>query len=236
MGRCSGPRAERLSATAVLGLRAVAFSVAAAGASAAVARRACRKADARGERDGQQAASPPTSITALKHAGHAGLRAVNLALTSRGLQQLEVGDGPLWNFSVEFLEGMAPKPDQVGEIPRRTNVLGDLGESSPESWEWGGWANGEIDGMLMLFAANTEELRALVDDEIKAMADAADPIIVSSPGGDDPRLLQGRVFADQKEHFGYTDGISQPIIERIPEVPQGRAHRRGQTDPFRQAG
>ncbi len=174
-----------------------------------------------GERDGQQAASPPTSITALKHAGHAGLRAVNLALTSRGLQQLEVGDGPLWNFSVEFLEGMAPKPDQVGEIPRRTNVLGDLGESSPESWEWGGWANGEIDGMLMLFAANTEELRALVDDEIKAMADAADPIIVSSPGGDDPRLLQGRVFADQKEHFGYTDGISQPIIEGSPKSRKG---------------
>ncbi len=87
-----------------------------------------------GDGDGQQAGSPPTSIAALKQAGHAGLRAVNLALTSRGLQQLEVGEAPLQNFSVEFLEGMAPKPDQVGEIPRRTNVLGDLGESSPESW------------------------------------------------------------------------------------------------------
>lgn len=166
---------------------------------------------------------PSISINSLKRAGPRDLRAINLALTARGLEQLEVGDKALKSFSVEFLEGMAPKPDQLGEIPRRTNALGDLGESSPASWEWGGWANGELDGLLMLFAADTEALRSLVDDEIKAMAEAAEPIIVASPGGGDPRLLQGRLYEDRKEHFGYTDGISQPVIEGSP-----RSQRRGE--------
>jgi Dyp-type peroxidase family len=167
-------------------------------------------------------AQPPTHLGALKHAEHRQLRAVNLALTSHGLHQLEVGDAVLKNFSLEFLEGMAPKPDQASGIPRRSNVLGDLGDSLPDKWDWGGWAaNGDVDGVLLLFAADAASLQSLLDDELKAMAMAAEPIGVGSQDSDGTPALKGRIFDDRKEHFGYTDGISQPIIEGSPKSQRG---------------
>jgi Dyp-type peroxidase family len=158
-------------------------------------------------------------LGALKHAQGGTRHAINLALTARGLGQLPAGAAALKDFSVEFVEGMAPPPDSVNGPPRRTNLLGDHGDSSPATWAWGGWnGNGDIDGMLLLFAPDPASLGVLVDDELAAMAEAAEPLRVASTGGDDPRLLQGQVYDDRKEHFGYTDGISQPVIEGSPRA------------------
>ena len=61
----------------------------------------------------------------------------NLALTASGLRHLGVDQSTLNSFSFEFLEGMAPARPRGAPIPRRTNVLGDLEDSSPEHWYWG---------------------------------------------------------------------------------------------------
>jgi Dyp-type peroxidase family len=179
-----------------------------------------------GATDGDDATMPstiPISLKALKHGAPLDLQAINLALTARGLQQLEIGKEALENFSVEFLEGMAPQPDAAGDIPRRCNVLGDLGESSPARWDWGGWAgNSEIDGVLMLFAPDAASLQGLLERELQAMAAAAEPLGVTSQGHDGPPVLPGRIYDDRKEHFGYTDGISQPIIEGSPLASNGK--------------
>lgn len=177
----------------------------------ALAGRLMRASHGEGEAD---TAGDAPHLGALKHAKGSARHAINLALTARGLSQLPAGAAALKDFSVEFVEGMAPPPDPVSGPPRRTNLLGDHGDSSPATWEWGGWnGNGEIDGLLMLFAPDQLALASLVSDELAAMAEAAEPLRVASPGGDDPRLLQGQVYDDRKEHFGYTDGISQPVIE-----------------------
>jgi Dyp-type peroxidase family len=165
----------------------------------------------------------PTNIQALKTASGSDLRAINLALTACGLRKLDLDESRLSEFSLEFLEGMAPKLAAPTQIPRRSNLLGDAGDSSPELWNWGGWMEDDgVDGMLLLFAADEQALQALVDAEIKAM-DAASEVAVSAgrdSGG--PIILKGRLYDDRKEHFGFTDGISQPTIEGSPMAQRSK--------------
>src|SRR5207248_974164 len=59
-----------------------------------------------------------------------GDRAVNIAFTHRGLLALGLGDDVAATFSNEFVSGMA--------VPHRCRVLGDVGDSAPERWQWGG--------------------------------------------------------------------------------------------------
>ena len=133
--------------------------------------------------------------------------AINLALTASGLRQLGVGDA-LNGFSTEFIEGMAPPPSDPTKLPRRSNVLGDIGKSSPQCWDWGGWEKErKIDGLLLLFAVDEPSLRELVEFETRKMAGVARPI---------PLDLRGHFNDDLKEHFGFRDGISQPLIEGTP--------------------
>jgi Dyp-type peroxidase family len=135
--------------------------------------------------------------------------AINLALTYSGLRNLGVAEPELNSFSLEFIEGMAPLPVSETQIPRRTNVLGDLEESSPEFWAWGGWRERrDIDGVLLLYAADELSLKKLIDTEIEAMHRIADG---------EPIVLRGHFLPGQKEHFGYVDGLSQPKIEGRPE-------------------
>ena len=177
--------------------------------------RADRAAAAEAEPDGQHdTPSPITNLTAMKSRSASSAWAINLALTARGLQRLGVGKHELAHFSQEFLEGMAPLPNGTNAIPRRCNLLGDVGDSSPDHWHWGGWeANREIDGVLLLYAGTKDSLQALIAAETAHMQPAAEPILSDSPKLTGPLVLPGRVFCDGKEHFGFKDGISQPIIE-----------------------
>jgi Dyp-type peroxidase family len=169
------------------------------------------RADAHEDEDVQTVKSlvaPRDRLSASKQATEGHQPAINLALTASGLEQVEIGPA-LDSFSAEFRDGMSPEPRAEGEVPRRSNVLGDLEKSSPLSWNWGGWrTNRDIDGLLLLFAADQPSLDRLVAVETKAMAGAAQPL---------PIDLRGRIYDDQKEHFGYLDGISQPIIEGEPK-------------------
>jgi Dyp-type peroxidase family len=126
--------------------------------------------------------------------------AVNLAVTASGLIAVGVEARELALFSSEFREGMAARPP---EGSRRSNVLGDIGDNSPEWWEWGGWNGDTIHGILLLYAANDTSLRTLVSDELALMRGAAVPL----------RTLNGRIYQDRKEHFGFKDGLSQPAIK-----------------------
>jgi Dyp-type peroxidase family len=133
----------------------------------------------------------------------------NLALTASGLRQLGIEESTLNSFSFEFLEGMAPAPAPAIPVPRRTNILGDLGDSSPEHWDWGGWneKTRDVDGLLMLFAAK-QTLGELIEAEIEAMHGIVDG---------KPMVLRGQLFPETKEHFGFADGFSQPKIEGRPK-------------------
>jgi Dyp-type peroxidase family len=143
---------------------------------------------------------------------------VNVALTKSGLEKLRAEQEELSRFSLEFLEGMAPArvpapnaPQQ--QAPRRCNILGDVGENSPEQWEWGGWnENGEIDGLLLLYAQSPPSLNALIAYE-RARMRGVEPLARRNTSPKQELILEGQMDKDNKEHFGFRDGISQPLIE-----------------------
>jgi Dyp-type peroxidase family len=138
-----------------------------------------------------------------------GKPAINLALTASGLRHLGIAEPELNSFSLEFIEGMAPRPASKTHIPRRTNILGDLGASSPACWDWGGWnRHSDIDGLLLLFATDETSLKELIRSEEKQLDRVAER---------DPIVLRGRFFPELREHFGYVDGLSQPKIEGRPK-------------------
>ena len=127
----------------------------------------------------------------------------NIAFTWRGLRALGLADEALETFPWYFREGMA--------TPARARILGDTGDSAPENWAWGAASEGEnaIHVLLLLFAADCDSLNKLIDDETRAFAGACravcKPILARSPD-------KGR------EHFGFRDGISQPVIANTPQA------------------
>jgi Dyp-type peroxidase family len=118
---------------------------------------------------------------------------LNLALTSSGLQHLGLDDDALGSFPSEFVEGMA--------TPHRSRMLGDDAASAPDNWRWGGDAGTSVDLVLMLFGLDAATLGQLRQDL------ALDSI----PGLEKVTELHTTDLGD-REHFGFTDGISQPTI------------------------
>ena len=171
------------------------------------------------ETEDSNAASDRNNLYSLKRNAGKDASAINIALTSSGLEFLGGGRNALGAFSLEFREGMAPRPDIETGMSRRSNILGDLGASSPAHWDWGGWTGeGRIDGLLLLYASNPEALERAVKSELAAMAGVAEPAITATAATHRLPVLEGRIYDDLKEHFGFTDGISQPIIEGSPRA------------------
>jgi Dyp-type peroxidase family len=137
-------------------------------------------------------ADTATAITPA--AAHAPERAVHLAVTAAGLRRLELSHAALDGFPPEFTDGMA--------APARSRVLGDVGESAPGAWDWGGPDTQPVDLLLLLYARDAE-----------ALAELARPIAARYKRGGVTELLRlDSEAAGNREHFGFRDGISQPII------------------------
>jgi Dyp-type peroxidase family len=161
--------------------------------------------------------------------------ALNLALTCTGLKKLGATLEELSWFSTEFCEGMAPqRTTSDASFPRRCNVLGDIGANSPEYWEWGGWSHNSaegIDGLSLLYAPDETLLAALIKSEMDQMGGHIEFLQCPSRKGNSTALiLRGQFRKSQdmlREHFGFVDGISQPIIAGTPKASrQGPAQTR----------
>ncbi|MCU1282753.1 MAG: peroxidase [bacterium] len=126
---------------------------------------------------------------------------LQLAFSHTGLAQLGLDDGARRSFSPEFQSGMAE--------PARSRRLGDRGDSAPDEWELGGAAH-RLDVLVALFAATTEARTALVDEWTARLAPG---LVVEAREDSMPRQ-------NQREHFGFRDGISQPVLRGDPT----RAH------------
>lgn len=122
--------------------------------------------------------------------------ALQVAFTYSGLQALGVPADILATFPREFKEGMTD--------PHRQFVLGDVGYNAPEHWEWGGTATTTVDMMVLIYAADIQVLENTYQQEQLAWTAA---------GIEETHYLSSRLLPDGKEHFGFKDGISQPVIE-----------------------
>jgi Dyp-type peroxidase family len=123
--------------------------------------------------------------------------AVNLALTTSGLAELGLAPA-LGRFPDRFLDGMTAGP--------RSRALGDVGADAPERWRWGGPTTARIDVLLALYAHDEGTLEALE----QRLLHAADGL----------SLVRGLdTHWSEREHFGFRDGISQPVVEGLRKGP-----------------
>ena len=119
--------------------------------------------------------------------------AVNVALTSAGLERLGLDAATLAMFSNEFVAGMT--------TPHRRRILGDTGSDAPETWDWGG-PDGRIHALLLLYVKDATKLDGL--DEAPAGFEVVRRLDTSDLDGFEP--------------FGFRDGVSQPIVEGLSKT------------------
>ncbi len=138
----------------------------------------------------------------------------NLALSGSGLRALGVSDAHLGRFPQEFRAGMAARARSLRD-PART------GWDSP-------WNNGEVHGIASFYASDKDQLGRAIEVFLNKRhqvggLDLLDP-------QDCARRPAGGQLPTTAEHFGFTDGLSQPDVEGIAGT---RASRRGKRAPGR---
>jgi len=120
---------------------------------------------------------------------------LHLAFGSKGLTALGLNDKNLATFPIPFREGIS--------TPHRNRVLGDHGINKPDQWRWGNENEAEI--VLIFHAENKEGMDTFLNAE-KAR-------IKTNGGLSIVHEMRGYLPKDNKEPFGFHDGISQPVIE-----------------------
>jgi len=130
---------------------------------------------------------------------------LNIAVTFSGLEKLAPQDD--WTgsgFSTAFLEG-------IDRTEHRRRILGDTGENDSRHWGWGGHRREDttVDLLLLVFAHR--------DDQVDALFEEA---VVHSPGISIVRRIRAtpRPVMEGREHFGFMDGVSQPIVQGTHEA------------------
>ena len=135
----------------------------------------------------------------------------NVAFTHAGLERLGMSEAHLETFPIEFREGMAH--------PQRAAYLGDKGPADPDRWE-PGLRDDTTHLVVMLTAWRGDRLDTRADE------------LVGRITADDGLRLAGRLraerFDDQREHFGFLDGVAQPRVEGVepPGTPANGTPRR----------
>ena len=126
---------------------------------------------------------------------------LSLTFTARGLAALGLPDCCLSSFPTEFNQGIA--------TAARSCDLGDTGDSDPEKWHFGNDRR-PMDGLAILCANSEESLSRDCQHFKQGLADVAQGTIVAEEFGYRPR--------DEKEPFGFRDGIAQPSILGIQKT------------------
>ena len=123
---------------------------------------------------------------------------LNVAFTFAGLGALGVAPRVIESFSTEFKQGMAGRAQQ----------LGDVGPGDPTRWQ-PGLGTGAAHVLVTLNALDETALGAAVAD-LRAGMEAAGSVSVV-------HQQDTRVLGTAREHFGFADGFSQPVVEGVNE-------------------
>ncbi|MEL6537182.1 MAG: hypothetical protein AAFQ98_17305 [Bacteroidota bacterium] len=130
-----------------------------------------------------------------------GIWGLNVAFTHSGLKKLGLHESTLDGFSRPFKEGM--------NDPERSIHLGDIGDNAQKNWDFGarGEKKGTTDMLLLLFASTEKN----VDTELTRWKDKWEKHGLETliPP------IDSHVLEDGKEHFGFKDGIAQPIVKGL---------------------
>jgi|GEM_PF-409375 len=134
-------------------------------------------------------------------------RAAHIAFTSFGLDKLDVSKETMLGFSREFREGMNYQSNPDNGPNERSTLLGDILSNDPNSWAWG---NGQQypHGILLFYAVDEKDLELFYNEVMKD----SDLSIIDIP--------HAHVYREgvSKEHFGFADGLSQPVIKGLAKA------------------
>ncbi|MFL5391651.1 MAG: Dyp-type peroxidase, partial [Myxococcales bacterium] len=119
---------------------------------------------------------------------------VSAALTFQGMKALGVPQESLDSFAWEFQQGMAA----------RATALGDTGESSPDNWEKP-LGTPDVHVVLTALAPDPQHLEAALGRARQALQEL--------PGVEAIWRQDCHALPNEKEPFGFRDGISHPAIE-----------------------
>lgn len=130
----------------------------------------------------------------------------NVAFTYQGLKKLGMEESALKSFSREFKEGMV--------APDRQRILGDTDTNHPDNWRWGGTGKNQpvIHILLMLYAPDDVSL----EDKYQNLKLGENGLVEYQS-----KDMKAHPLKDFKEHFGFRDGIAQPVIRG--NEPRGQA-------------
>ncbi|CCV06920.1 Cytochrome P450-like protein [Mesorhizobium metallidurans STM 2683] len=139
-------------------------------------------------------------------------RAMTVAFGPDGLRRLGleggVDDDPLDTFSVAFRHGMGN--------PERSRILDDVGDSVPDKWRWGS-PRKPADAVIVCYAESAEMLAAEIA-ALKRKTTGAGMKLVAELA-----LAVKREGKRAVEHFGFVDGVSQPIVRGTARANAGAA-------------
>ncbi|TIV21993.1 MAG: cytochrome, partial [Mesorhizobium sp.] len=138
--------------------------------------------------------------------------AMTVAFGPNGLRRLGleggVDDEPLDTFPVAFREGMG--------TPERSRILNDTGPDAPDKWQWGSSAK-PVDAVIVCYAETPALLKAEITAMKRQTAGAGMSVTAELP------LKVKREGKRAVEHFGFVDGISQPIVRGTARAAKGAA-------------
>lgn len=129
-------------------------------------------------------------------------RWVTLAFTWNGLRALGVDQNSLCTFPEEFKQGMAA----------RAEILGTTGANHPDNW-LGGLASPALHAIAVLFARDVPERERCKLEHQRYLSEIGGVEVLS--GLDLEAVHPG----EPREHFGYRDRVSHPVIEGTDEEP-----------------
>jgi deferrochelatase/peroxidase EfeB len=122
---------------------------------------------------------------------------LNVGFTFDGLRAVGLPDESLRSFPAEFAAGAVA----------RAAAIGDTGESAPETWI-PAFAQAQVQVILSLYA-RSREVREEVTADLRRD-------VLGAGGFSELDHLDAHDLPDGTVHFGYRDGISQPVVEGGP--------------------
>ncbi|MGC1835289.1 MAG: hypothetical protein WA714_19680 [Candidatus Acidiferrales bacterium] len=123
-------------------------------------------------------------------------RWITVAVTWNGLRALGVSEASLATFPEEFKQGMAA----------RATILGATGANAPSRWV-GGLASPDLHAIAILFARDVAERERCRQEHARYLSQCEGVEALSSLD-----LEAIPPYNSVREHFGYRDRLSQPVI------------------------
>ena len=152
-----------------------------------------------------------------KDAKAAASHAVFIGLSAAGIQRFEGRSSTDGNLASSF-----PYAFRMG-MAGRDRIMGDVGVDAPDQWRWGDdpRAGNASEAVLLLYAASPDQLDRLLLVHRGLLENHGGTVLSQTncaPAFAEPEKADF-------EHFGYRDGISQPVMRGTSRALRGVAER-----------